>query len=63
MGWMWIWWLVGIVVLIAAVRAITLGGGQQGPPAETAEEILKRRYARGEIDEEEYERRLRDLRR
>jgi hypothetical protein len=30
---------------------------------ESAEQILKRRYARGEIDREDYERRLNDIRR
>jgi len=30
---------------------------------ESAEQILKRRYARGEIDREDYERRLDDIRR
>jgi uncharacterized membrane protein len=30
---------------------------------ETPEQILKRRYARGDIDREEYDRRLADIRR
>jgi uncharacterized membrane protein len=62
MGWMWIWWLLGIVALIAIVRAVAPGGWQQGPTRESAEEILRRRYASGEIDEEEYQRMLRTLR-
>ncbi len=63
MGWMWIWWLVGIVVLILVVRLATSSAGGRASSAESAEEILKRRYAQGEIDQEEYERKLQDLRR
>jgi uncharacterized membrane protein len=37
--------------------------GRPRPTAESAEEILKQRYARGEIDRDEYHRRLTDLRR
>ena len=33
------------------------------PPHRSAEGILRERYARGEIDRDEYETRLRDLRR
>ena len=55
--------MVGIVVLIAFVRLATQGMAEKGSSAESAEEILKRRYAQGEIDQEEYERKLQDLRR
>ena len=37
------------------------GGGVSGPPAEDPFEILRRRYAAGEIDDEEYERRRKTL--
>jgi len=62
MGWMWIWWLLGIVISIAIIRLVAMDGWRQGSTGESAEQILRRRYARGEIDEEEYERRLRALR-
>jgi putative membrane protein len=64
MGFMWLW----VVLLIVAVAALVyyLGQGGHTPgrgPGESAEEILKQRYARGEIDKNEFERRLGDLRR
>jgi putative membrane protein len=66
-GWhmagMWIFWVVVIVVLVLVIR--WLAGSARGPetPRESAIDILKQRYARGEIDKEEYERKLSDLRR
>jgi putative membrane protein len=67
MGWMWLWWIIGLGVLVLFVWAIARATGPStlAPPAgreESPETILKRRYARGEIDHEEYERRLTDLR-
>ena len=62
MGWMLIFW---IVVIIVAVLAVQAGLASYRGPAEagiSAEEILRRRYARGEIGKEEYERKLEDLR-
>jgi len=54
------WGLViwGIVALVRGVSA-----GSTGPSAQTdsALEILKRRYARGEITKQEYEERKKDL--
>lgn len=61
MGWMWLFWVVVIVAIVLLVRAFT-SPGQAGEPRDTPEQILKRRYARGEIEKEEYERRLSDLR-
>jgi putative membrane protein len=63
MGWMWLWWVVGLALLVAIVWAVmraampTSAGDRPSPEA-----ILKGRYARGEIDQQEYERRLADLR-
>jgi putative membrane protein len=37
------------------------GGSAGGPPAEDPYEILRRRYAAGEIDDEEYARRRKTL--
>lgn len=63
MGWMMIGgsvlWLLLIAAVVWAIFKGTSGGLQVGDVPET---ILKRRYARGEIDRDEYERRLQDLR-
>lgn len=63
MGWMGLWWVVGIalVVLLAWVLLRAGGVGRTGE-RESPEQILKRRYARGEIDRETYQRMLADLR-
>lgn len=62
MGLFWLIVLVGIVVVIVwLVRAGA--GGAHAPGEPSAEEILRQRYARGEIDAEEYRERLAELRR
>lgn len=63
MGGMWLWWLIAIIVVAAFTWAsVRVTSGDRDKTKETAEEILKRRYAAGEIDRADYERRLRDLR-
>jgi uncharacterized membrane protein len=56
-------WLVGLAVLIAIGLLLKAAQGP-GPTAadDPPEVILKRRYARREIDAEEYQCRLTDLR-
>lgn len=62
--WMVLWWVAGILVLVLLVRlVIGSPGGFSRRDDETPEQILKRRYAKGEIDSEEYQHRLADLRR
>jgi putative membrane protein len=62
--WMGGWWFLGIALLILIVAIISRTAGGFAPRAEDAPEaILKRRYARGEVEREEYQRRLEDLRR
>lgn len=63
MGWMWIVWLLIAVAVVWAVVAASRTPRYGGPPRDSAEEILKGRFARGEIDRDEYRRRLEDLRR
>jgi putative membrane protein len=62
-GWgMWafhnlLWWVIlilGIVVLVRLLRGTSMG-------SETALDILKKRYARGEIDKAEFEQKMRDI--
>jgi len=49
-----------LVGIIAGVKWF-LGQGSPGGPAETALDILKRRYARGEFTKEEFEVKKRDI--
>lgn len=64
MGGMWFWWILALVLIVLAAWIISRVTSRQGESAgESAEERLKRRYAEGEIDENEYETRLKDLRR
>jgi putative membrane protein len=73
-GWGWGWWGMGIVhgllwwaiLILGIIVLVRLLGrdsnrGAATPPAETALDILKKRYARGEIGKEEYEGKKRDL--
>ncbi len=57
--------VLGIRWLVRADRNSRLGGpggwGSPGPRPDDPLEILRQRYARGEIDDEEYERRKRTL--
>ncbi|MEL0585385.1 MAG: SHOCT domain-containing protein [Candidatus Thiodiazotropha sp. (ex. Lucinoma kazani)] len=60
-GYMWLFWL-GLIILIVWVVKATAGG--KSTPSErhkTALDILRKRYANGEIDREEYEEKRKDL--
>jgi putative membrane protein len=48
-----------VALIVPFVRAI--GSGKSGPRAPTARDILDERYARGEIDREEYLHRRQDI--
>ncbi len=74
-GWMLLWGLVGLAVLVLAVltsiwvgRRLTPGRRDEmaGSPGRRGEgsnalEVLRRRYAAGELDREQYLRMQRDL--
>jgi putative membrane protein len=55
----WVLIILGIVILVKWIAAGTSGAGQA--PAKTALDILKERYARGEIGREEFEQKKRDI--
>lgn len=62
-GYMWLFWII-LIVLIALVVKLVAGKDSSAPRSSEEESplsILKKRYARGEIDEEEFERRSREL--
>ncbi len=61
MGWMWIWPVVFLVVAALIIRALVAPAHQRNG-AKTPEDILKERYARGEIDKDEYNTRRAELR-
>lgn len=64
MGFGWLFWLVIIGLIIWGIRVFSQGQqsqNQPGTPAESALEILKKRYARGEISIEEFEEKRRHL--
>lgn len=69
-GWGWgfwilhtfLWWVILILGIVVLVRL--LGGSSraaESPPAETALDILRKRYARGEIGKAEFEEKKRDI--
>jgi len=67
-GFMWlmpVFWLVilGLIIwaIVAAVGRTGESRGQGSPGTDSALEILKQRYARGEINKEEYEQKKKDL--
>ena len=71
MGWMWGAWGIGMMLMVLlfwalVIVAIVLGvrwlvGQPKGSQRDSALEILRQRYARGEINREEFEQKKRDL--
>lgn len=60
-GMMILWMILIIALIVLVVRAIMNSGAGQKQNHETPMEILKRRYAKGEIDKEEFEERKKEL--
>ncbi|GMT41147.1 MAG: hypothetical protein IEMM0001_1882 [bacterium] len=57
---MWIFWILIIVAIVALFRSIS--SSRSGTSAsENPMEILRRRYANGEISDEEFEHRRKEL--
>ncbi|OGI46522.1 MAG: hypothetical protein A2151_03740 [Candidatus Muproteobacteria bacterium RBG_16_65_34] len=72
-GWPWWWWGAGLVHMLLFWGLIVLGiaalakwlfakpAGAGGAREKTPLDILKERYARGEVNREEFEQKKRDL--
>ena len=68
MGWgifgalhMLLWWVLIILGIVVLVKWLFGGAGSAQGKEDRALEILKERYARGEIGKEEFEQKRRDL--
>jgi putative membrane protein len=71
MGWGWMLMSAGTLVFIVLIAGVVwllvrstgtgAGGSPTAAPGDSAREILTQRYARGEIDDAEYQQRLRTL--
>ncbi|MEE9285963.1 MAG: SHOCT domain-containing protein [Dehalococcoidia bacterium] len=66
--WMWlmpvfmvVFWGLVIWAVVTVVRGFSQPGGLMSGQKDSALEILKRRYARGEIGKEEYEEKRREF--
>jgi putative membrane protein len=57
---MWLFWIVLLAIIIVIVKAVT-ANATVPPSKEEPMEILKSRYARGDIDDEEFQRRKSEL--
>lgn len=55
-GFMWLFWVLLVVVVAWAVKATAFADRKNGGAGKSPLEILQDRLARGEIDEEEFER-------
>ena len=55
-----LFWVVVVVAAVYLLRGV-LGDGRGSGPGETALEVLERRYAEGDIDEQEFQRKRADL--
>jgi putative membrane protein len=55
-GFMWLFWILLIAVIVWALKAQSFSRGKGEAVDKSALEILQDRFARGEIDEEEFER-------
>ena len=62
-GWMWLWGSLMMFILVGLVVWLAVRGPQRHLPTatENARAILAERLARGDIDPEEYNERLRHL--
>lgn len=67
-GWGWfglihtvLWWFLIILGIVVLVKWLSGGASRKETPERRALEILAERYARGEINREEFEQKKKDL--
>tara|TARA_R110002153_G_scaffold18021_7_gene63327 strand:- start:9401 stop:9622 length:222 start_codon:yes stop_codon:yes gene_type:complete len=66
LGWMgmgigmWLFWLLFIVIIVVIVKFV-IGNGASNASEESPMKLLKARYARGEINDEEFQQRKHEL--
>jgi len=58
---MWIFWIIVIVAVVLVAKLVIDRSAQSGSSSETSLEILEKRYASGEIDQDEFERMKKQL--
>lgn len=58
-SWMFLWWILIIVVIIGAISFFVRQGNINRD--KSALDILKERYARGELSKQEFEEKKRDI--
>lgn len=60
-GFMWLFWVLLIIAIVWVL--VTISGSRKEPSErqKTALEILKERYAKGEIDQQEFSQKRKDL--
>lgn len=56
-----LFWIVLLLLIVGVVRGLAGAGGERRSGGRNAREILEERYARGEIDREEFERKRDDI--
>lgn len=59
-GMHFLWWIIWIIILIS-IFALPYGGLGSNPKEADAINVLKERFAKGEIDKDEYEEKLKTL--
>ncbi|MCB1763593.1 MAG: SHOCT domain-containing protein [Gammaproteobacteria bacterium] len=60
-GLMWLFWIVAIILIVWGVKLVLGIGDRPRNKEGSALDILEKRYAKGEIDQAEFEQKRKDL--